>query len=327
VDGGGVKMGVNLFRIYKNPDENLQTHALLSVLDFIRICDVILLRKILKRLNILSRYKITNEVGITFLPTKIKGRRISWDGQIDTSKSLIAIESKISHSALKNSQIKNHLLKIKKIHGYKEKKLVIISPFDKNWLKSKYQILKSEIVHLLSWGEVYRVLREETIKLKNKVLLKNIITQYLDFIKDTQDVAGFIQTLNPIILGDLIKKIESGQTKEFHVPKKKKIYDTPNLRVFLYSKEKGIFAYFVSAGITWDSKRDGEYGGKYEYCFKIDSYTKIDPIAQKQVMELLKSKNLKKWKKRAQPLFKLDNEKTDILEQTMLQRKIARRIE
>ena len=130
------RASLNLFKGYSQK-ENGQTHAFLSFLNFLKNCDERSLTNICNNLKIFKKnHKIIPEsVKIEVLPSKAQKKKVTWDGQIQTSKLLVAIECKINKNALRQSQLKRHF---NCIRNYPHGKLILITPFDRDWLLNKY---------------------------------------------------------------------------------------------------------------------------------------------------------------------------------------------
>ena len=177
-------MEVNLFELYKK-NEDRQTHAFLALLNLIKKYNFDIFMDLCFQLGILPHKDFSNKnLKIKCLPSKFidkKGEEfnVTWDGQINfLDKVIIAIESKVNRGALKQSQLKRHLNNLKRI-DYPFKKLILLTPFGKEWLRNKYHFLQSGYVEFLSWRDIYDKINQLLNKNNNKDIFYRVIEEYL----------------------------------------------------------------------------------------------------------------------------------------------------
>ena len=268
-------------------------------------------------LKIFNTKKINlSSLTIKSLPSKISTNRISWDGEISSSDFYIAIESKINFSAFRLSQIKTHIKKLKQLNS-RNKKLILLTPFDRDWLTRKNHYLANKQIYFLSWSDIYQKI--ETIpKNKNNTSFNFVLQEYKDYIENSHiDRAGIIQTLNSEVLGEKefenLNKLKTW--KKWHVPSKKFGFDLPNFKVFLYKHDLGLVGYFNSHGMSLNPDR--KHRTDYKFYFNVWDSIKILPktkiINQNELIKLLGYEKFKRWKNRGQSYFVLNKKMVDEL--------------
>lgn len=285
---------INLFKGYAQ-DENAKTHAFLSFLYILLRSNETAFLFFWKELNLLSRNIRPKATCIGCL----KQNFATWDGQIfsEQDKWFIAIESKINKGALNSGQLKRHLAGIKRVKKeYEKVKLVLLTPFDKDWICQEYLNGKNQSdIDFLSWGDIYKAAVCLLKKNLKSPPLKIIVEEYISYLNDANFAkAGIIQMVNEDIFysENRYEKIKNSEDNKFHIPNKIVGFDFPSFRVFLYGKDRGgLFASFTSEGMWLDSNRRKDE--EFKYYFKISNFKdlKNSPISAVDIRKLLWSRD------------------------------------
>jgi hypothetical protein len=279
---------INLFKGYKQ-EENENTHAFLAFLNLLLHTNNKLFLTFWNSLKTGIKIDVVNDVEIDCQPRKFG----SWDGQIYSKKQkwFVAIESKIRTTALKSSQLIIHQINIKKCEEeYTKVKLVLLTPFDKDWIIKEYLNGKpAKNINYLSWRDIYKSVTDIQARLNNNLPLEFVVDQYKNYLQDSNyNHAGIIQILNEDNINDeYIKSVIAGEENRWHVPSKKIGFDIPNFKVFAYDKNKnGIFGYFVSKGMFVNPNRKN--WKEWKYFFKIENFRRLKPaISIKVIRKML----------------------------------------
>jgi hypothetical protein len=281
---------MNLFKGYSQ-EENAQTHAFLAFLNFLRHANARVFRAYWHSLGFNPHGVSPADIEIGCLTQKDGG---TWDGQILSQKSrwFIAVESKVNKGAFSRIQLSRHKRHIKSLagkRGYRRAKLVLLTPFDKDWIVKEYLRGKREpAISFLSWGDIYKSTLEIRGKVDNRGQ-KFVVNQYVTYLEAAnEDRAGIIQILsNKYISDEVTRRFQSGEYVGFHIPSKKIGFDLPNFKVFCYNHEKnGISWYFTSKGLHLDRIR--LRGADFKHYFEVDNpVTLKNPITVEMIRRLL----------------------------------------
>ena len=316
---------INLFKGYKKGEDE-QTHSFLSFLNFLKETNEQTFLNFCVALNILnSKERNIKNVVISCFPKKLETGRVDWDGQMTTKSSITAIESKIKRSAFRLKQIKVHIKKLKdKKLNYRNKKLILLTPFDKDWLIHEYPTLKNEFVDFLSWSAIYSEINNISLNNQNNSFIF-VLNEYKNYVNEiNEDRVGIIQTLNMEVLGkknfenlNLLKEWE-----KWHVPSKNFGFDLPNFNVFLYKHGVGLVGYFNSRSMSLNPSRKN--GDEYKFYFNIQNGINVFPsakiISKDELINLLGKREMKsdyekfkRWKNRGHGYFVLNKKMIDAL--------------
>ncbi len=279
---------MNLFRGYSQ-EENAQTHAFLAFLNFLLHANAKVFQKYCGSLRLGLHGATPADVEIGCLTQADGG---TWDGQILSRKSgwFIAVESKVTKTAFSRIQLSRHKARIKDLaRTYARAKLVLLTPFDTDWIVKEYLCGKREpAITFLSWGDVYK----STLEIRGMVGSRGhefVVEQYGAYLEAANgDRSGIVQILNRKHISDEVTaRFQSGEYDDFHIPSKKIGFDLPKFKVFCYDHEKGgISWYFTSNGMHLDRIR--LHGVDFKHYFEVDSpVTLKTPITAGTIRRLL----------------------------------------
>ncbi len=268
---------INLFKGYSQ-EENENTHAFLAFLNSLLNSNKKEFLRFFNSLKIGIQTSRTSDITIDCLKQNYGA---TWDGQIysKSKKWFIAIESKVRKAALSRNQLKSHIANVKDLKKqYKKVKLILLTPFDKDWIIKEYLLGKHvKDVNYISWGDIYK--SAAYLRPQSKAL-KFVVDEYKEYLQNVNyEKAGIIQMVNLSIFCSekTFKKIVDGKCNKFHIPDKITGFELPNFKVFLYRKKKGekggIFAFFTSKGISLDYNRKKDK--EFKYYFDISGFKEL----------------------------------------------------
>jgi hypothetical protein len=228
---------VNIFSSYSQK-ENHFTNGLISILSLGNIQDPNFVNEFLNRL---LRIDTPDEYKY-FQVLEGYETKSTVDAQLIGKYSTIQFETKIVSATLRDDQLNRHL-EVFANDNHKQQVLVLLTPDDSNssYIR-KYLQINDKIIRHLEWKNVYDYL-SQYISDKHGVL-KSIIEQYLDLIRDSifeQDIVGII---SKIAFGDksgvnaehYIEEMRRGLWSRWNTPREYKNLDGTGRKLLLYDK-------------------------------------------------------------------------------------------